>query len=199
MKILSSGGLPKDHASLGVAPTEIYKLVNELPKQTSKLRNKGLESKNGFEEPGTYYNKKDTFSENYVQPEEHDTLYQGQKGGYHRSDYRMRKLKMPLFDGEDSHEWIYKVESKITVSFMGRFEEKIVGEISTVTRGYFVMEGTFIKGLRPELRSVVRVMQPEGLNHVMKLAMIIDENKAQSSLRLQQKDKPPLKENTFKE
>nr|GEW95546.1 potassium transporter 7 [Tanacetum cinerariifolium] len=40
-----------------------------------------------------------------------------------------------------------------------------------------VMKGTFIKGLRPELWSDVRVMQPEGLNR----AMIIDENKAQSS------------------
>nr|GEV25304.1 ankyrin repeat-containing protein [Tanacetum cinerariifolium] len=47
-----------------------------------------------------------------------------------------------------------------------------------------VMEGAFIKGLRPELRSAVRavrVMQPEGLNHAMKLAMIIDENKAHST------------------
>nr|GEV18270.1 Ty3/gypsy retrotransposon protein [Tanacetum cinerariifolium] len=40
-----------------------------------------------------------------------------------------------------------------------------------------VMEGTFIKGLRPELQSAVRVMQPEGLNHAMKLAIMIDDNK----------------------
>ncbi|GJY04645.1 hypothetical protein Tco_0370585 [Tanacetum coccineum] len=140
MKMLSSGGLPKDQASLGVAPTETYKAVNELPKrpttiykpnndpkvlqvndlgfpyfaygdkpETLKLRNKGLESKNRFKESGTYYNKKDTFPENYVQPERHDTLYQGQKGGHHGSNYRMRKLKMLLFDREDSHGWIYKV------------------------------------------------------------------------------------------
>ncbi|GJZ02921.1 ankyrin repeat-containing protein [Tanacetum coccineum] len=271
MKMLSSGGLPKDQASLGVAPTESYKAVNELPKrpatiykpnndpkglqvddlgfpyfaygdkpETSKLRNKGLESKNGFKESGTlYYNKKDAFPENYIQPEEHDTLYQGQKGGHHGSDYRMRKLKMPLFDGEDSHGWIYKVERYFEVQdiepreqlraavlcmegqalswfrwsearspfrsweglkrrLLERFQpsqegtlyeqflaitqegsareyvslfETLAGQLVGIPEQ--VMEGTFIKGLRPESRSAIRVMQPEGLNHAMKLAMII--------------------------
>nr|GFA93353.1 ankyrin repeat-containing protein [Tanacetum cinerariifolium] len=32
------------------------------------------------------------------------------EGGHHGSDYRMRKLKMPLFDGEDFQGSIYKVE-----------------------------------------------------------------------------------------
>ncbi|GKB95105.1 ty3-gypsy retrotransposon protein, partial [Tanacetum coccineum] len=36
---------------------------------------------------------------------------------------------------------------------------------------------TFIKGLKPDLRSAVRVMQPEGLNHAMKLAISLGENK----------------------
>nr|GEU88907.1 non-lysosomal glucosylceramidase-like isoform X2 [Tanacetum cinerariifolium] len=52
--------------------------------------------------------------------------------------------------------------SKITLSFMGMIEETVVGEISTVTRGYF---------------SAVRVMQPEGLYHAMKLSIMIDDNK----------------------
>ncbi|GJU72446.1 ankyrin repeat-containing protein [Tanacetum coccineum] len=219
--------------------------------ETSKLRNKGLESKNGFEESGTYYNKKDTFPENYVQPEGHDTLYQGHKGGHHGSDYQMRKLKMPLFDGEDSHGWIYKVKRYFEVQdikpreqlratvlcmegqalswfhwsearlpfrsweglkrrLLERFQpsqegtlyeqfmaitqegsareyvslfETLAGQLVGIPEQ--VMEGTFIKGLRPELRSAVRVMQPEGLNHAMKLAMIIDENKAQSSSQVE--------------
>ncbi|GJV55807.1 probable inactive ATP-dependent zinc metalloprotease FTSHI 4, chloroplastic [Tanacetum coccineum] len=250
MKMLSSGGLPKDQASLGVAPTESYKAVNELPKrpttiykpnndpkglqvddlgfpyfaygdkpETSKLRNKGLESKNGFKESGTlYYNKKNAFPENYIQPEEHDTVYQGQKGGHHGSDYRMRKLKMPLFDGEDSHGWIYKDKGLFFLSWfrwsearspfrlweglkrrlLERFQpsqegtlyeqflaitqegsareyvslfETLAGQLVGIPEQ--VMEGTFIKGLRPESRSAIRVMQPEGLNHAMKLAMII--------------------------
>ncbi|GJY11179.1 ankyrin repeat-containing protein [Tanacetum coccineum] len=226
-------------ASLGVAPTETYKAVNELPKrpttiykpnndpkvlqvndlgfpyfaygdkpETLKLRNKGLESKNRFKESGTYYNKKDTFPENYVQPERHDTLYQGQKGGHHGSNYRMRKLKMLLFDREDSHGWIYKegLKRRLLDRFQPLQEGTLYEKFSAITqegsaREYVslfetlagqlvgiseqVMEGTFIKGLRPELRSAIRVMQPEGLNHAMKVAMIIDENKAQSSSQVE--------------
>ncbi|GJU72447.1 hypothetical protein Tco_1263852 [Tanacetum coccineum] len=114
----------------------------------------------GFEESGTYYNKKDTFPENYVQPEEHDTLYQGQKGGHHGSDYRMRKLKMPLIDGMIL--WMeHNVKSKITVSFMGRVEEKVVGEIGTFYEQFMAITQ---EGLRPELLSQqFELCQPEGL------------------------------------
>nr|GFA71301.1 ankyrin repeat-containing protein [Tanacetum cinerariifolium] len=34
----------------------------------------------------------------------------GNKSNHYGVDYQMRKLKIPLFDGEDSHGWIYKVE-----------------------------------------------------------------------------------------
>lgn len=53
--------------------------------------------------------------------------------------------------------------------------ETLAGQLVGISEQ--VMEGTFIKGLKPELRSTVRVMQPEGLNHAMKLAIMIDENK----------------------
>ncbi|GJX87043.1 hypothetical protein Tco_0337817 [Tanacetum coccineum] len=39
-----------------------------------------------------------------------------------------------------------------------------------------VMEATFIKGLEPTLRAAVRVMNPEGLNHAMELAVSIEDN-----------------------
>ncbi|GJY48460.1 hypothetical protein Tco_0438416 [Tanacetum coccineum] len=39
-----------------------------------------------------------------------------------------------------------------------------------------VMEATFIKGLKPALRAAVRVMNPEGLNHAMELAVSIEDN-----------------------
>ncbi|GJW24011.1 hypothetical protein Tco_0037822, partial [Tanacetum coccineum] len=40
-----------------------------------------------------------------------------------------------------------------------------------------VLEGTFINRLKPELRAYVRVMQPEGLHHAVKMSIPIDENK----------------------
>ncbi|GJS64182.1 ankyrin repeat-containing protein [Tanacetum coccineum] len=129
------------------------------------------------------------------------------RSNHHRADYRMRKLKMPLFDEEDSHGWIYKVESEARSPFrlweglkrrlFERFQlsqegtlyeqflaitqegtaREYIGLFETLARQLVgipeeVMEGTFIKGLRPELRLAVRVMQPEGLNHAMKLAII---------------------------
>ncbi|GJX34428.1 hypothetical protein Tco_0245985 [Tanacetum coccineum] len=220
MKMLSAIKLSNERRSPKVCYSEAYMEVNEGAKRSplkfddlgfpippfkenpegSNHGGKGLENENRFEE--------------YTPFEEPGMLHHGNISNHHWSDYRRRKLKMPLFDGKDSHEWIYKVESKITVLFMGRVTDKVVGEILTVTRGTLyeqflaitqegftyeyvslfetlagqlagiskqVMEDTFIKGLRPELRSAVRVMQPEGLNHAMKLPMIIDENKAQSS------------------
>ncbi|GJX32127.1 hypothetical protein Tco_0241982 [Tanacetum coccineum] len=39
-----------------------------------------------------------------------------------------------------------------------------------------VMEATFIKGIKPALRTAVRVMNPEGLNNAMELAVSIEDN-----------------------
>ncbi|GJT47004.1 ankyrin repeat-containing protein [Tanacetum coccineum] len=57
--------------------------------------------------------------------------------------------------------------------------EQLAGQLRGVLEE--VMEGTFIKGLKPDLRSSVRVMKPVSLGQAMKLAMMIDENMAQSS------------------
>nr|GFB95185.1 ankyrin repeat-containing protein [Tanacetum cinerariifolium] len=35
---------------------------------------------------------------------------EGDKFAYHRFEHRMRKLKMPVFEGEDAYGWIYRVE-----------------------------------------------------------------------------------------
>ncbi|GKF13938.1 hypothetical protein Tco_0055400, partial [Tanacetum coccineum] len=40
-----------------------------------------------------------------------------------------------------------------------------------------ILEGTFIKGLKQDVRAAVRVLNPEGLSHAMKLAVSIEENK----------------------
>nr|GEW21131.1 ankyrin repeat-containing protein [Tanacetum cinerariifolium] len=128
------------------------------------------------------------------------------RSNHHGVDYQMRKLKMPLFDGEDSHGWIYMVERHFEVQdiqpreqlraavlcmegqalswfrwsvarspFRSCLFETLAGRLAGLPKE--VMKGTFIKGLRPELRSAVRVMQPEGLNHTMKIAIMIDDNK----------------------
>nr|GEV17911.1 ankyrin repeat-containing protein [Tanacetum cinerariifolium] len=193
----------------------------------------GLENEDPFEE--------------YAQFEEPDELHRDNRSNRHGSDYRMRKLKMPLFEGEDPHGWIYKVERYFEVQdiqpreklraavlcmegqalswfrwsearspfrsweglkrrLLERFQlsqdgtlyeqflaitqegsgreyvnlfETLAGQLVGVLEE--VMEGTFIKGLRPELRSAVRVLQPKGLNHAMKLAVMIDDNKLNSS------------------
>nr|GFA68111.1 ankyrin repeat-containing protein [Tanacetum cinerariifolium] len=99
-------------------------------------------------------------------------------------DHRMRKIKMP--DGEDAHGWIYKAESYFEVIEVDP-REQLRAAVLCMEAGRLrgvseeVMEGTFIKGLNPDLRSSVRVMQPVNLGQAMKLAMMIDGNKAQSS------------------
>ncbi|GKE36673.1 hypothetical protein Tco_1460078 [Tanacetum coccineum] len=40
-----------------------------------------------------------------------------------------------------------------------------------------ILEGTFIKGLKPELRTAVRTQQPKGVTKAIQLTLLIDENK----------------------
>ncbi|GKB75939.1 hypothetical protein Tco_0942834, partial [Tanacetum coccineum] len=46
--------------------------------------------------------------------------------------------------------------------------EKLAGLVGVPE---IILEGTFIKGLKQDLRAVVRVLNPEGLSHAMKLAV----------------------------
>ncbi|GJY45837.1 putative mitochondrial protein [Tanacetum coccineum] len=159
------------------------------------------------------------------------------------NDYRFKKLKMPIFDGEDAYGWIYRMERFFKIQgvealeqlqvaelclegealswccwsegrspfrsweglkrrLLNRFQqtqqgslfeqfftitqdgtarayvalfEKLAGQLVGVSEQ--VLEATFIKGLRSDLRASVRVMHPEGLNHAMILAVTIEENK----------------------
>nr|GFA34340.1 putative mitochondrial protein [Tanacetum cinerariifolium] len=104
----------------------------------------------------------------------------------------IKKLKMPIFDGEDAYGWIYRMERffkiqgvealeqiKVTKLCLegrnGALFEKLAGQPVGVSEQ--VLEATFIKGLKPDLRASVRVMHPEGLNHAMILAVTIEETK----------------------
>ncbi|GJS46432.1 retrotransposable element Tf2 [Tanacetum coccineum] len=116
-------------------------------------------------------------------------------------DHQMRKIKMPLFDGEDAHGWIYKAEryfkvievdlreqlrvavlcmegqalswfqwSEARPSFHSSAREyvSLFEQLARQLRGVSeeAMEGTFIKGLKPNLRSLARVMQPVAMRNL---------------------------------
>ncbi|GKB27084.1 hypothetical protein Tco_0866485, partial [Tanacetum coccineum] len=94
----------------------------------------------------------------------------------------MRKLKMPVFDGEDAYGWIYRVERYFEIQGIPP-QEQLRVVVDGTTREYVVlfeklacqlvgvspsvMEATFIKGLKTDLRAAIRVMRPEGLAHAM--------------------------------
>ncbi|GJU64047.1 ankyrin repeat-containing protein, partial [Tanacetum coccineum] len=50
-----------------------------------------------------------------------------------------------------------------------------------------VMEATFIKGLKPALRATVRVMNPDGLNNAMELAVSIENNQLYEGVMCEEK------------
>ncbi|GKB04622.1 ankyrin repeat-containing protein [Tanacetum coccineum] len=158
------------------------------------------------------------------------------------AEYILRKLKMPIFEGEDAYGWIYRMDryfhiqgieaTELTAAelclkgqalswyrwsdgrtpfrswenfkrrLLDRFQqsqegslyeqflaitqdgsareyvalfEKLAGQLVGVPET--ILEGTFIKGLKQDLRVVVRVLNPEGLSHAMKLVVSIEENK----------------------
>ncbi|GJW08422.1 retrovirus-related pol polyprotein from transposon 297 family protein [Tanacetum coccineum] len=177
-------------------------------------------------------------------PNVEGTTQTGDKFTHHGFDHRMRKLKMPLFDGEDAYGWIYRVERYFEIQGIpqqeqlraavlcmegealswyrwseGRtpfhtwegfkrrllirfqqsqqgnpFEQFLAITQTGTAREYValfeklacqlvrvseeVMEATFIKGLKSDLRATVRVMKPEGLSHVMKLDISIEDNQS---------------------
>ncbi|GJY77977.1 putative mitochondrial protein [Tanacetum coccineum] len=128
-------------------------------------------------------------------------------------EHRMRKLKMPVFDGEDAYGWIYRValfrnprnsaSGRVMSScglyggrrtfLAGNLYEQFLAVVQDGTpREYValfeklacqlvgvspsVMEATFIKGLKTDLRVAIRVIRPEGLAHAMELAITIEDN-----------------------
>nr|GEU83710.1 ribonuclease H-like domain-containing protein [Tanacetum cinerariifolium] len=60
-----------------------------------------------------------------------------------------------------------------------RLKRRLLNRFHQIQQGVSeqVLEATFIKGLKPDLQALVRVMHPEGLNHAMILAVTIEENK----------------------
>ncbi|PKU73032.1 1-phosphatidylinositol-3-phosphate 5-kinase [Dendrobium catenatum] len=167
----------------------------------------------------------------------------GDYGGYRGNggDPRVRKLKMPVFEGEDGHGWIYKVERYFAVN--GLIEEEKLTAVGMCLEGkalawyqwcdrrepirswrefkdcllehfraddggdfyeqFFaltqegtvadyrdkleylasrldhisesVLEGNFMKGMKPEIRTAVRVFEPRNLGKAMELAQLVED------------------------
>nr|GEW78350.1 ankyrin repeat-containing protein [Tanacetum cinerariifolium] len=53
------------------------------------------------------------------------TLHGSERGWQPRSDHRMRKLKMPLFDGEDVYGWVYQAERFFEVHGLNTTGERL--------------------------------------------------------------------------
>ncbi|GJT15974.1 hypothetical protein Tco_0874680 [Tanacetum coccineum] len=47
----------------------------------------------------------------------------GDRFAYHGFEHRMRKLKMPVFEGEDAYGWIYRVERYFEIQGLPQLEQ----------------------------------------------------------------------------
>ncbi|GJW59532.1 hypothetical protein Tco_0108867 [Tanacetum coccineum] len=181
MKMLSTIKLSNEQSSPKVGSSRAYMAVNEGPNRLSlKFDDLGFPIPSFKEKPkGSNHGGKCLENENRIEEytpfKEPGMLHHGNRSNHHGSNYRMRKLKMSLFDGEDSNGWIYKVESKITFRSWEGLKRRLLERFQPSP------EGTLYEQLLAITQEAVRVMQPEGLNHAMKLATVIDENKVQSS------------------
>ncbi|GJU49209.1 putative mitochondrial protein, partial [Tanacetum coccineum] len=135
-----------------------------------------------------------------AEPQERET--------HQNSEHRMRKLKMPIFEGEALawYRWYEQQEpfeswDHLKEELLDRFQftkegdlyqqflsivqtgtlreyrslfEKLVGQLTGISAK--VLYSTYIKGLKPEIRSGLRILQPTGLRDAMWLAQMIEDN-----------------------
>nr|GEV22899.1 hypothetical protein [Tanacetum cinerariifolium] len=71
-----------------------------------------------------YLSKGGIFAITTVQPTS-STVHGSERGWQPRSDHRMRKLKMPLFKGEDVYGWVYQVERFFEVQGLITTEDRL--------------------------------------------------------------------------
>ncbi|KAH9724928.1 Plastid division protein CDP1 [Citrus sinensis] len=118
------------------------------------------------------------------------------------ADSRVRKLKMPIFEGEDAYGWVYRVERYFAINGLSESEKTDGGGVmfggkgpcvvsmarTTTTIKKFelllgrlgglpevVLEGNFMKGLKPEIRASLRLLRPRGLGGSMELSQMIED------------------------
>ncbi|GJW37922.1 hypothetical protein Tco_0060842 [Tanacetum coccineum] len=104
---------------------------------------------------------------------------------YHGFEHRMRKLKIPVFEGKDAYGGIYRVEWYFEIQGLPQQEQLRAAALcmeGEALSWYKWSEGrTPIRswdGFKRRLLilSAIRVMNPEGLNNVMELAVSIKHN-----------------------
>nr|GFB76613.1 ankyrin repeat-containing protein [Tanacetum cinerariifolium] len=112
---------------------------------------------------------------------------------------------LPIFNGEDAYGWVYLAErffevqgfvttrERLRAADGNLYEQFLKINQDGTAREYVtlfetlaaqlegisenILEGTFIKGLKQDLRHSVRVLQPKGLSQTIELALIIDETR----------------------
>ncbi|GJT75711.1 ankyrin repeat-containing protein [Tanacetum coccineum] len=131
------------------------------------------------------------------------TNQSGDRFEYHRFQHRIVKLKMPVFEGEDAYGWIYRVKRwsegrtsfhswdgfkrRLLIRFQQSKEGNLYEQFLAITqegsaRAYaalFEKLACQLVGFPEtvmEATLAVKVMNPEGLNHVMELVVSIEDN-----------------------
>ena len=75
----------------------------------------------------------------------------------------------------DLYEQLFALQQTGTTrTYVGEFE-KLAAQIDGIAEPALL--GAFVQGLKPDLRTVVRLFQPQGLAHDMKLAIMADEDR----------------------
>ncbi|GKC44946.1 hypothetical protein Tco_1062668 [Tanacetum coccineum] len=168
---------------------EMMRMMTELLKKNSDE----VESTKGFR---SYDDLDRDYLKQYVcwGEKEPKGEWLGDGTNFKANDYRFKKLKMPIFDGDDAYGWIYRMERFFKIQGVEALEQLQVAELCLEGEalswycwsegrspfrsweGLKRVEGT-ARALKPDLRASVRVMHPEGLNHAMILAVTIEENK----------------------
>nr|GEV90474.1 ankyrin repeat-containing protein [Tanacetum cinerariifolium] len=93
------------------------------------------------------------------------------------------KLKLlnrfqPSQDG-NLYEQFLKIKQDGTAREYVTLFETLAAQLEGISEN--ILEGTFIKGLKQDLRHSVRVLQPKGLSQTIELALMIDETRSGSS------------------
>ncbi|KAL4567338.1 hypothetical protein LXL04_022921 [Taraxacum kok-saghyz] len=105
------------------------------------------------------------------------------------SNWRFRKLDMPIFDGTNPDGWILRAERSLKAGSLYEqwLASKQIGSVLEYQRRFIelsaplngiteeVAMGQFINGLKNEIRAEVRVMGPRSLDQAMELAVKIED------------------------
>lgn len=85
----------------------------------------------------------------------------------------------PSLNGSLHEQFLKLIQEDTTREYVGRFEA-LVAQLSGIPEP--ILEGNFIKGLKPELRTSMIKSQPVGHSQTIRLALLIDESHSGTNL-----------------